>query len=504
MDASELPTSDHSMLPRAGLGPGARPRPRAGHGRQGARGPGRRGAGRGRGQRRGQPVAAGGGRGGGEGRGRAEDLEAALAGARERLAGLEARAAAGRLADLRRRAVGVARRAGPGRRRGAGRHRPARRGVPRLGGRGAGAGPPARRAGRPRGGRGRPRVGAGTLPGRLPARAAPGARPAAPDRRGGPAPARHRPGSQVAGPAGGGRPRRGGAVAPHASISDGDRRTMPRAADPSWPRGRATRGGEGGPMLVAGVDGVRGGWLLAFRDGPEVDLKRAATVADVVRLADRAEIVAIDMPIGLLEAAVPGGRECDRLARRMLGPGRGSCVFPPPCRPALGAATYAEAVRRNRASASHGLGIVRQAYRAVPEVARGRRGPDPGTARAARRGPSRGVLHRPARHDGPGWPGGAALAAQEDARGSAAAGRAAPAGGVRGSRTSSRKVALGAKAERRSRRLRRRLVPENATKDAGRVPRCRLRTPRASHGNLALRYRRASCLPAVRGLARLG
>src|SRR4051794_33828568 len=74
------------------------------------------------------------------------------------------------------------------------------------------------------------------------------------------------------------------------------------------------------------------------------------------------------MPIGLLEAAVPGGRECDRLARRMLGPGRGSCVFPPPCRPALGAATYAEAVRRNRASASHGLGISRQAYGLFPKL----------------------------------------------------------------------------------------------------------------------------------------
>src|SRR5690348_5464107 len=99
---------------------------------------------------------------------------------------------------------------------------------------------------------------------------------------------------------------------------------MPRAAGPPWSRGRAARGGEGGPMLVAGVDGVRGGWLLAFRHGPEVDLERAGTVADVLRLADRAEIVAIDMPIGLLEAAAPGGRECDRLARRMLGPGRGS------------------------------------------------------------------------------------------------------------------------------------------------------------------------------------
>lgn len=54
--------------------------------------------------------------------------------------------------------------------------------------------------------------------------------------------------------------------------------------------------------------------------------------------------IAVDMPVGLLDAPRQGGRECDRAARRLLGR-RGVSVFSPPCRPALAARDHAEAQR---------------------------------------------------------------------------------------------------------------------------------------------------------------
>ena len=54
----------------------------------------------------------------------------------------------------------------------------------------------------------------------------------------------------------------------------------------------------------------------------------------------------VDIPIGLLEG--PGGRECDRLARRELGARRASSVFPAPARPVLDAVDYEDAKHRSR------------------------------------------------------------------------------------------------------------------------------------------------------------
>jgi predicted RNase H-like nuclease len=75
-------------------------------------------------------------------------------------------------------------------------------------------------------------------------------------------------------------------------------------------------------------------------------------------LAPSPTIIAIDIPIGLLEAPQPGGRLCDRQARRLLGR-RASSVFTPPCRPDVTATTY-DQVR------SHGLS--RQAFGILPKI----------------------------------------------------------------------------------------------------------------------------------------
>jgi predicted RNase H-like nuclease len=68
--------------------------------------------------------------------------------------------------------------------------------------------------------------------------------------------------------------------------------------------------------------------------------------------------MAIDIPIGLLDQISPGGRVCDRLARRLLRR-RASSVFSPPTRDIL-TATHYEQVR--------GHGMSRQAFGIMPKI----------------------------------------------------------------------------------------------------------------------------------------
>ena len=111
---------------------------------------------------------------------------------------------------------------------------------------------------------------------------------------------------------------------------------------------------------VAGADGCRGGWIVALSPLGEVaqtTFRLVPTFADALMLPERPEVLAVDMPIGLLSAAVPGGRPCDTLARKILGRPRASSVFTPPVRQALAADDYREALAINRASSPAGLGI---------------------------------------------------------------------------------------------------------------------------------------------------
>jgi predicted RNase H-like nuclease len=65
-------------------------------------------------------------------------------------------------------------------------------------------------------------------------------------------------------------------------------------------------------------------------------------------------VILIDIPIGLSDT---GWRECDGPARRLLGRGRSASVFTPPCRAALVAADYREALRLNRTVTGKGIFI---------------------------------------------------------------------------------------------------------------------------------------------------
>src|SRR5205814_822845 len=77
--------------------------------------------------------------------------------------------------------------------------------------------------------------------------------------------------------------------------------------------------------LAAGVDGCRAGWVVVLTDtacadvGAHAEVMVACDFRAVLDLTRGARVVGVDMPMGLLDAAVPGGRECDRHARRLLG-----------------------------------------------------------------------------------------------------------------------------------------------------------------------------------------
>src|SRR3990172_4641775 len=100
---------------------------------------------------------------------------------------------------------------------------------------------------------------------------------------------------------------------------------------------------------VAGADGCKVGWIVVLRElkSRRMEFRLASRVGDILRLKPSPLILGIDVPIGLLDRAVPGGRECDKEARQLLGQTRGSSVFSPPASGTLRARTPKEADRLN-------------------------------------------------------------------------------------------------------------------------------------------------------------
>lgn len=96
---------------------------------------------------------------------------------------------------------------------------------------------------------------------------------------------------------------------------------------------------------VAGVDGCRGGWLAVIReisDASASTLHLCGTFEDVLALPQAPQIIAVDIPIGLPERAIKGGRACDNAARAVLG-GRQSSVFSVPARASVACDDYRKA-----------------------------------------------------------------------------------------------------------------------------------------------------------------
>lgn len=107
---------------------------------------------------------------------------------------------------------------------------------------------------------------------------------------------------------------------------------------------------------VAGVDGCRAGWFAAIAtverrnsgsDAPctyrLADSFVASRFTEVLSKTRNCKLVCVDIPIGLSDGAKPRG--CDLAARRILGRGRASSIFPPPIRSCLAAKDYKTASR---------------------------------------------------------------------------------------------------------------------------------------------------------------
>lgn len=121
---------------------------------------------------------------------------------------------------------------------------------------------------------------------------------------------------------------------------------------------------------VAGFDGCPKGWLGAIWRGPGHSpdaICLASLRCAETELPPETFAVAIDIPLGLLTAAVPGGRSCDRQARKLLGP-RSSSVFSPPSMAALSATNYVDACKLNRQSGPDAGGVSKQSFAIFPKL----------------------------------------------------------------------------------------------------------------------------------------
>jgi predicted RNase H-like nuclease len=104
---------------------------------------------------------------------------------------------------------------------------------------------------------------------------------------------------------------------------------------------------------LAGVDGCRGGWIVATERGVLVTPRLSTDIGTTI---------GVDMPIGLPSTRP---RASDREARAYLGPRR-STIFPTPPRACLEALDYPTALAASRAAIGTGISI--QAFHLLAKI----------------------------------------------------------------------------------------------------------------------------------------
>jgi predicted RNase H-like nuclease len=115
--------------------------------------------------------------------------------------------------------------------------------------------------------------------------------------------------------------------------------------------------------LVAGVDGCPAGWIAALWDGAgRLTSRLCASFAEVMALP--AQIIAVDMPIGLPERS---GRPPEREVRAKLG-GRQSSVFTVPAQSAVYCADYLDACRINLLHSDPPKKVSKQCFHLFPKM----------------------------------------------------------------------------------------------------------------------------------------
>ncbi len=106
---------------------------------------------------------------------------------------------------------------------------------------------------------------------------------------------------------------------------------------------------------ISGVDGCKGGWIVIRKEigSGGISSEVFSSAEQLINQSPIPDVLALDIPIGLTDS---GPRQCDILARKMLGQPRGSSVFPAPIRPALAASDRKEADSISRTVDGKGVG----------------------------------------------------------------------------------------------------------------------------------------------------
>lgn len=118
-----------------------------------------------------------------------------------------------------------------------------------------------------------------------------------------------------------------------------------------------------GAMWIAGVDGCRSGWLVAFqhRGTNEIRLRILPDLQALLDSPEAPQIIAIDMPIGLPDLIEGPGRAAEQAVRPLLGLRRSS-VFSIPSRDAVYAGEYRDACARALATSNPPKKISKQGF----------------------------------------------------------------------------------------------------------------------------------------------
>ena len=114
-------------------------------------------------------------------------------------------------------------------------------------------------------------------------------------------------------------------------------------------------------VWVAGVDGFKAHWCVVlqnFQTG-ELRVRIVPSFAGLLSIDEVLKVLAVDIPMGLPEYVVPGGRACEGAARQLLGI-RASSVFSAVGRAVLHHPGRLEAHIASRAAG--GLGVGAQAW----------------------------------------------------------------------------------------------------------------------------------------------
>jgi len=119
-------------------------------------------------------------------------------------------------------------------------------------------------------------------------------------------------------------------------------------------------------MHTLGIDGCKGGWIaVEIDDHGNGSVGVFDNVYRALIMHPTCDVMLIDMPIGLPDSMTPQ-RECDTIARKLLGKGLTSRVFSPPPRRALDTSFYEDAC--DVSEAIIGKKISRQSFNIAPKI----------------------------------------------------------------------------------------------------------------------------------------